>query len=313
MKFGAFLSSGVWWEDILMFDKCLSEIEGLGYDAIFIPDHPINLMLPSPRPIYTLQPLDCWTTLSYIAGKTKNVRLGALVSPITRYVPSQLAKVIATLDILSKGRVVAGVGSGYIPEEFVNYSPIGAFEPHRIRVERLGEGLEVMARLWTDDIVSFNGKYYKLKDAYLEPKPIQKPYPPLWAGVQGKLAIKMIMKYCNGWVTPELRYELVEVAPGKWRIRFLCSITPEIYERNINYVKNCLKESGKSIDNFTFAFFGINSGTPEDIAKIEKFMQAGCNYWIADIDRSLGPETDRSYEKYMRMLRNIAKNVIPSF
>ncbi|MEM2320640.1 MAG: LLM class flavin-dependent oxidoreductase [Candidatus Bathyarchaeia archaeon] len=313
IKFGVALSPGVWWRNISEFDRCLSEIEGLGYDGAFIPDHPVSVRIPYIHQARILNPLDCWVVLSYIAGKTESVRLGALVSPVPRYVPSQLAKMVATLDVLSNGRVIVGVGSGYVPEEFINYSPIGAFEPHKIRVERLREGLEIMIRLWTEDVVSFDGKYYKLKDAFLEPKPIQKPHPPLWSGVRGKLAIKVTAKYCNGWISPELRHGPVEVAPGKWEMQFLYHVTPEIYEENANRIKNYLKKYGRSVEDFKFILFGLSSGMAEDITKIEKFMQVGCSYWVISVEQSLSPKTGQYYEEYMKLLRNFAKNVMPSF
>jgi len=98
------------WPDIKKFGEWCIRVEELGYDAIFMPDH---YDLPVPQfPSNVL--LDAWTTLAYIAARTDKIKVGSLVSPIPRWIPSQLAKVIATVDLLSGGRVIAGVW-GWLP------------------------------------------------------------------------------------------------------------------------------------------------------------------------------------------------------
>lgn len=119
MKFAASPSPFIWWKGLRELDQWVYEVESCGYDGIFSPDH---YDLPVPEfPSNRL--IETWTTLAYMAAKTEKVRLGTAVSPISRYVPSQLAKIIANVDILSNGRVIAGFGAGWSRGEFINYSP----------------------------------------------------------------------------------------------------------------------------------------------------------------------------------------------
>ncbi|MEM2104217.1 MAG: LLM class flavin-dependent oxidoreductase [Candidatus Bathyarchaeia archaeon] len=309
MKFGVSLSPVLWWKNTAELEKWVLEAESCGYDSIFIPDH-YNLTSPSP----VGEPLDAWSTLSYIAAITRNIKLGTIVSPIPRYVPSQLAKIVSTVDLLSNGRVLLGVGSGWIPYEFINYSPQQCYEEPKTRVDRFQEGLQIIVKLWTEEKTSFNGKYYKLKDAVLLPKPIQKPHPPLWSGVREKRAMKITAKHCNGWIVPQIRVGPLETAPGKYEAKVLSTVTPEIYEENVNIIKNYLKKFGKSIDKFTLSFFGLVTEKPtENIKTIEKYMQVGCQYYIVDTLRSLSPQMLPSCRAYVEWLRKFAKEVLPSF
>jgi alkanesulfonate monooxygenase SsuD/methylene tetrahydromethanopterin reductase-like flavin-dependent oxidoreductase (luciferase family) len=126
--------------------------------------------------------LETWVTLTYLAGKTENISLGTLVTPLPFRPPAMLAKMLSTLDILSGGRVILGVGAGWSKDEFDGYSTWGG---DRYRVDKTIEGLKLMVELWTRDVVDFKGKFYEAKGAVLDPKPVQKPYPRLLFGSQG--------------------------------------------------------------------------------------------------------------------------------
>jgi probable F420-dependent oxidoreductase len=138
-----------------------------------------------------LSPLEVMT---YAAACTSRLRLGCSVFVTTLHSPVHLAKALASLDQLSGGRVEVGVGSGGAQR------PFGAFglSPER-HVARFTEGLEVMKALWTEPSVTFNGQFYQLNGATMEPKPFQKPRPRLWFGGSAEAAVRRGVRLCDGF------------------------------------------------------------------------------------------------------------------
>jgi alkanesulfonate monooxygenase SsuD/methylene tetrahydromethanopterin reductase-like flavin-dependent oxidoreductase (luciferase family) len=170
------------------------EADKLGFDGALMADHYMwdsmgHMQFPKPN-----STLDTWVTFTYLAAKTERIRLGTLVTPIPLRSPSILAKMLSTLDVLSGGRVVLGVGAGWSKSEFDAYSNWGS---PKVRVDRTIEGLKLMRKLWTEDEVNFEGKFYVAKGAVLDPKPVQKPYPQLLFGSTGNRMIRLASKYAN--------------------------------------------------------------------------------------------------------------------
>ncbi len=163
--------------------------DGIGFDSFLVWDH------------YTLpdgpETLDAWDVLAYAAGVTSHMRLGTVVTPIPFRPPAQLAKQVATVDILSEGRAILGVGVGWHQDEFDGYSQ---WDPLGVRVKKTMEGLDLILRLWTEDKVDFDGEYYQAKGAVLEPKPVSKPHPPLWFGVLGPKMRRLTARYGDAWI-----------------------------------------------------------------------------------------------------------------
>lgn len=175
------------------------ECESQGFHSVWLTDH----LLPisgSPRGSY----LECWTTLSALAEATSHLRLGTLVLCNLFRHPSVLAKMAATLDVISCGRLELGVGAGWFKPEFDAYGM--PFPKASIRIAMLREALEVMKRMWTEEKPTFRGRYYSIDGAFCNPKPVQKPHPPIWIGTLtgGKLMFETIAKYADGWVIGSL-------------------------------------------------------------------------------------------------------------
>ena len=165
----------------------VAECEDLGYHSVWLDDH----LMYNNWPI-----LESWTTLSALSSLTSRIRLGTMVSCNSHRTPSLLAKMAATLDILSNGRLEFGIGAGAQKTEHIAYG--FDFPELSVRVERLSEALEVIRRLWTQEKASYKGKHYTLKDAVCEPKPVQKPYPPIIVGGSGeKLMLKVTAQYAD--------------------------------------------------------------------------------------------------------------------
>ena len=142
--------------------------------------------------------LEGWTLLGALAARTKRLRVGLMVTGNTYRHPAVLANIGATVDQISHGRLDFGIGAGWNELESNMYG-IPLYSPGE-RIRRLGEACEVVKRLWTEPVANFDGKYYQLKDARCEPKPIQRPYPPFVIGGSGEqLTLRVVAKYANIW------------------------------------------------------------------------------------------------------------------
>jgi alkanesulfonate monooxygenase SsuD/methylene tetrahydromethanopterin reductase-like flavin-dependent oxidoreductase (luciferase family) len=300
LEFGVSPSPFIWWKGLKEFDLWIAEAENCEYDGIYMPDH---YDLPVPEfPSNKLA--ETWTTLAYVAAKTKNMRIGTVASPIPRYIPSQLAKIIAHVDILSEGRVTAGLGAGWNREEFINYSPHGYYDEAKVRMERFLEGLQIMIKLWTEDKVTFKGKYYRLENATLLPKPVQKPHPRIWSGGFGSHMLKISAKYFNGWFVHREAW-----APEKGGYG---APTPEEYGERVKTIKKYLQDYGRSVNEFTFALLGWmpeKERMKDETKIIEKYAEHGCQYYIVEIPLNQ-PLSDG---KYVELLRSFAKEIVSSF
>ena len=142
--------------------------------------------------------LEGWTLLGALATRTNRLRVGLMVTGNTYRHPAVLAKIGATVDNISHGRLDFGIGAGWNELESNMYG-IPLYEPGE-RIRRLGEACEMIKRLWTETVANFDGKYYQLKDARCEPKPVQKPYPPFVIGGSGEqLTLRVVAQYANIW------------------------------------------------------------------------------------------------------------------
>jgi F420-dependent oxidoreductase-like protein len=165
----------------------VQECERLGYDSVWLDDH----LMYKDSAI-----LECWTTLSALATATSRIRLGTMVTCTAHHNPALLAKSSATLDVISNGRLEFGVGAGVQETEHQAYG--FSFPKPAERIAKLEESLEVIRRLWTYPKASYQGKYYSLKDAVCQPKPKQKPHPPIIVGGGGeKHTLKVAAKYAD--------------------------------------------------------------------------------------------------------------------
>jgi len=161
--------------------KIVLECERLGYHSVWLDDH----LMYGDWPI-----LESWTTLSTLSAITSRIRLGTMVSCSAHRNPALLAKMAATFDVLSNGRLEFGIGAGIQENEHTAYG--FDFSKLSVRIERLGEALEVIKRLWAHNKANYQGKYYSLKNAVCEPKPLQKPYPPITVGGSSELLLRKV-------------------------------------------------------------------------------------------------------------------------
>jgi F420-dependent oxidoreductase-like protein len=142
--------------------------------------------------------LEGWSVLSAFAAITQRVRLGIMVTGNTYRHPAILANIAATVDVISGGRLDFGIGAGWNEREHTAYG-IPLYAPGE-RIRRLGEACELIKAMWTQDVPNFTGKYYQIEEAYCEPKPIQRPYPPFVIGGSGeKLTLRVVAQHADIW------------------------------------------------------------------------------------------------------------------
>jgi F420-dependent oxidoreductase-like protein len=191
MRFGLDISQHqLTWDEILA-RAALAEDAGL--DGVWVFDH-FKALYGDPKG----PTLEGWTLLAGLARETSRVRLGTLVTGMTHRHPSVLAAEVVTVDHLSGGRVECAVGAAWNEPE---HRELGIpFPPTAERMDRLEEGVQVLRALFTQDDVTFDGRYYRLERATYNPKPVQRPHPPIWIGGEGRRrTLPIVGRYADAW------------------------------------------------------------------------------------------------------------------
>ena len=197
MKIGVFVPQG-WrmdlnsikledqWNTIL---EAASNIENLGYESIWVYDHFHTVPKPTQDPTY-----ECWTLMSALSQTTSKVRLGQMCTCNSYRNPAYLTKVASNIDVMSNGRLEYAIGAGWYDQEYRAYGY--EYPSAGIRLKMLEESLIIYKKMTTEETPSFNGEFYQIDGAINQPKPIQKPYPPLWVcGGGEKVTLKLLAKY----------------------------------------------------------------------------------------------------------------------
>jgi len=270
-----------------------TKAENLGFDSFWVMDHfhQISGVGKQEDPM-----LEGWTAISVLAGTTSKIKLGTLVTGIIYRYPSVLAKMGATLDVLSKGRLFMGIGAAWNQEESLAYGI--PFFPNKERLLRLEESIQIIRKMWTEEepTATFSGKYYQINNAYCNPKPIQKPSPPIMVGGSGeRYTLKIIAKYANA-----------------------CNLfgSAETIKRKLSILNEHCKSVGRNYDSILktkLGFIVIDNdkkmlekriqqiiskgipeervgefviyGTPEDVLKqIQLLEEVGIQYLIVDLE-----------------------------
>ena len=185
------------------------EADRLGFHSGWLFDHLFELPLlgPSREPC-----LEAWTVLSALSRETSKLRLGVTCLCVAYRNPAMLAKMSSTLDVISGGRFELGIGAGWAKTEHESYGI--PFEKPRLRVEKVEEAVTIVKKMWVEENPSFQGKHYRIDGAVCEPRPLQKPRPPIWIGGGGEMftlrAVAKLADGCNfiGLSLDEYRHKL---------------------------------------------------------------------------------------------------------
>ncbi len=171
--------------------------------------------------------LEAWMVMAAFSEVTKKIRLGALVNCVLYRYPSMLAKQGASFDVISNGRLDFFVGAGWYEHKFTAYGI--SFPPAGVRIKMLTEAIQIIRKMWTEEKPSFAGTYYMLKEAINEPKPIQKPHPPIWVGGWGPKVLKVAVQYGDGHNLSWTSFE-----EYKQNQHYLISIAMNLGRRTLN-------------------------------------------------------------------------------
>jgi probable F420-dependent oxidoreductase len=281
-------------EELVRFAQ---QSEALGFYCLTVADHvivPRNISVPYPYTVDGKYPgtgyhLETLITMSYLAGATKRIRLVTSVMILPYRNPIVTAKMLASLDVLSGGRVIVGAGVGWMKEEFETIRT----EPFEERGKVTDEYIAAFRELWTSDNPSFSGKYCSFSNIVFLPKPVQKPAIPIWIGGHSKQAIRRAARLGDGWHpiggVPTIPLEPEDVAADMSMLREYA----EKAGRDPNKIRVALK--GSLFDREKQITPGKRRrfiGSAEEVASdIRDYRAVGVDTMIFDVRRSSSSET----------------------
>lgn len=237
------------------------EAEDYGWDGFFLWDHILHDKKQNSAMV------DPWIALAAIAMKTKRIKMGTTITPIPRRRPWKLARETVSLDHLSKGRLILGVGIGFPPDaEFENF---GEESNEKVRAAKLDEGLEILTGLWKGKPLGYAGQYYHMEKTTFLPSTKQSPRIPIWVG--GIWPHKAPFRRAARW---DGMIPLTDSASGLPK--------PEDIRETLAYVKK-QRKSGR--DSFDVAVVGWTTGInrKNNAAKVDSFAEAGATWWLESL------------------------------
>ncbi len=277
--------------------------ERLGYHSAWLSDH----LMP-----YSI--FECWAVISGLAVLTSKITLGTLVSCNLFRHPSLIAKMSATIDHMSEGRFILGLGAGWLEAEFKGYGI--PFPRYSERLGRLDEASKLIRKMWLNEKASFDGAYYQIKEAICNPKPVQKPTLPLWIGGRGEKLLKIVAAEADGYNLNEGTIEEFKVRLPK--LRHLCKEMNRDYDsiekswlgtvligKNTDAAKAKLKKyQPTTISSERYLGPALMGNPDECIRRIEQYKELGVSHFIGWF-----PEVGEDDSG----LKLFAREVMPSF
>lgn len=263
--------------------------ERLNYNSVWVSDH---ILVSKEKPRYG-HIYEVLITLAYLAGITQRVRLGTSILVVPQRDAILAAKQIATLDDLSDGRVILGVGVGWMDDEFQN---LGADFHNRGR--HTNEALRLMKALWQDDDPQFEGEFYSFKNVLFGPKPVQPGGPPVWVGGASNAAFKRIELLGDGWNADDVQLEPLKEAiqqlndiaakrgrPVEISLRRTVDLRPAAAKAGL--LDSPSSESGIKTGRWPGSSAGAFSGSLEETkAYLEQVAQAGVSHFIFQFEHA---------------------------
>ena len=260
-------------------------VEKLGYDSFWVPEH--VLFFPEYESKYPYSEdgriqgdprslLDPLTALTYVAANTSKIRLGTGICLVPQRNPVYTAKQVADLDYLSGGRVDFGIGIGWLKEEF---NALGV--PWTDRAGRTEECIGVMKTLWCDELSSFQGKYFSFEAAYQNPKPVQRPHPPLIFGGESRAALKRVATLGQGW--------------------FTFNVTPESLAQGIDILQPLLEEQGRTISDISISV--TPDGKHINQESLKRFEELGAEQIILPLFANNTDKLEGKATRYLELMQ----------
>jgi len=281
--------------------------EELGYDSLWVYDHFHNVPRPAHEAVF-----ECWTTLAAISQRTSRIRLGQMVGCNSYRQPSLLAKITSTLDVISGGRLDWGIGAGWYENEYQGYGY--EFAAPRVRIGMLRETVEIVRSMWTEPETTYDGRYYHLRRANCDPKPLQSPHPPILIGGGGEqLTLRVVARLADrsnfGGKPHEFAHKCEVLKQhckdvGRDYDQIEKTISGEVFVRETEdeiVAAGSRSLWGEPLESWRE---GNLVGTPEQVAeKIQRYIELGCTTfmpWCPDYPSD-------------QTVRLLAEKVIPQF
>ncbi|HWE64193.1 MAG TPA: TIGR03560 family F420-dependent LLM class oxidoreductase [Chloroflexota bacterium] len=286
----------------------LRTVEELGFDAVWNFDHMLPFAGPDDGSCF-----ETWTTLAAMAASTSRVRLGALVNGVLYRDPATLARSAVTVDHISNGRLEFALGAAWAEREFRAYGL--PFPPVGERMARLEEALDIVKALWTQPRTTYQGTYYTINDAPCEPKPVQRPMPPIMVGGNGRRTLRIAARHAtiwNGVASPEGCARSIELLHafcreiGRDPAEIELSAHPSLaigrtHEEAEAKARAAAQRLDHNLDDERQLWL---LGTPDEIrARLQHYLDVGVTYWVM----ALGAPFD------LDGLRLFAQEVLPAF
>lgn len=279
----------------------------LGFDSIWVYDHVHNVPQPANEAVF-----ECWSTIAALSQVTSKVRLGQMVGCNSYRNPALLAKITATVDVMSGGRLDWGIGAGWYEQEYRAYGY--DFPAPKVRIGMLAEAVQIVRSMWTEPETTFRGTYYDVVGAQCDPKPLQQPTPPVWIGGSGEqLTLRVVARYADRsnfggtldlWTHKRdvLRRHCDAVGRDPDEIRMTWS--PEILIRNTEAeVAAAAERAGRDPSADVWRESNL-VGTPSQVTEqLARYVEAGCSGivpWCVDY-----PDTET--------LELLAAEIVPGF
>lgn len=236
-------------------DRLAVALEERGFESLWVTEHthiPVSRTTPWPGgpelPMEYKRTLDPFVALSAAAAVTTKLRLATGISLVAQHHPINLAKAVASLDLVSDGRFMFGIGVGWNADEMEHHGVDPATRRGRVR-----ENVLAMQQLWTEEEASFAGKYVNFSASWSWPKPVQQPHPPIvMGGAGGPITFKHIVEYCDGWMPIHGRSNVLEKLP---------------------LLRSMMAEAGRDPDSLDLGLFAC----PPDQSSIDGYAAAGVN------------------------------------
>ena len=272
MKFGVFLPVSGRAASRKTLMQAAQQAEALGYDSVWAADRLVmpwkinttypyskeaTFIVPPDRPFF-----DTLTCLAFLAGCTEKIQLGMSVMVMPYRHPLHWAKIATTIDQLSTGRLIMGVGVGWMEEEFAAMNA-----PFKERGKVSDEQLTLLKQLWTEEHITFRGKYYQVDDIAFNPKPYQKPRIPIWVGGEGKYAQRRAGQFGDAWFP------------------YFVRVTPQELLRRFNNVREEAKKAGRNPDEIDFACCLPIELTANDVAQEDDYLKGSIGQVTAAIKK----------------------------
>ena len=310
--------------------------ENLGFDAVWVHDFiawttyqdehhvscgSVEALEASDAPPLFMESL---TNLAYLAGVTNTIRLGIAVLCLPYRNPIIAAKQVANIDFLSNGRLILGIGTG-APKSTnnVDFEVLGVERKTKYDVTR--DYLRAMMEVWTADNPSYEGEYFSFPETEIYPKPVQKPFPPIWAGGHGPTAVDIVAEFCTGWIPPWIPPEeyperigqIHALAAEKGRSDVEFDIATEVYVSLDEDSGVALENARKTLAVLPYGFDHTATaesvakagliGSPEQLSeKIARYVDSGVNHYEMKF-------VYHTVEHLGEQLELFAKEIMPNF